>query len=150
MRSQIRSLTPSSSPLEACLTECKTSLAPNLGPLSGRRWRLRSPPGGDVIFYDGTGTAAGLNGAHTLAAAGTSLIYVTPDNTAGAEVSYIERPLQMRAFYKSGASLHPDLTLRRVARDENRLRLSFENSYSGETIEMSCDTLIYEHGTLAS
>jgi thioredoxin reductase len=108
----------------------------------------RSPPDGDVIFYDGTGTAAGLNGAHTLATAGASLTYVTPDNTAGAEVSYIERPLQMRAFYKSGASLHPDLTLRRVARAENRLRLSFENSYSGETIEMSCDTLIYEHGTL--
>ncbi|MDA8817391.1 FAD-dependent oxidoreductase [Planktomarina sp.] len=108
----------------------------------------RSPPDGDVIFYDGTGTAAGLNGAHTLATAGASLTYVTPDNTAGAEVSYIERPLQMRAFYKSGASLHPDLTLRRVARAENRLLLSFENSYSGETIEMSCDTLIYEHGTL--
>jgi 2,4-dienoyl-CoA reductase-like NADH-dependent reductase (Old Yellow Enzyme family)/thioredoxin reductase len=105
-------------------------------------------PEGDVIFYDGTGTAAGLNGAHTLAAAGANLTYVTPDSTAGAEVSYIERPLQMRAFYKSGASLCPDLTLRRVEREENRLRLSFENSYSGEKVEMSCDTLIYEHGTL--
>lgn len=105
-------------------------------------------PEGDVIFYDGTGTAAGLNGAHTLASAGAALTYVTPDSTAGAEVSYIERPLQMRAFYKSGAELRPDLTLRGVERDANRLRLSFENSYSGEMVEMSCDTLIYEHGTL--
>ena len=107
-----------------------------------------APPEGDVVFYDGTGTAAGLNGAHTLAAAGAALTYVTPDSTAGAEVSYIERPLQMRAFYRSGAELRPDLTLRRVARDENRLRLSFENSYTGDTVVMSCDTLIYEHGTL--
>ncbi len=107
-----------------------------------------TPPEGNVIFYDGTGTAAGLNGAHTLAAAGAALTYVTPDSTAGAEVSDIERPLQMRAFYKSGAVLRPDLTLRSVLRDENRLRLSFENSYSGDKVEMSCDTLIYEHGTL--
>ncbi|MCR9112082.1 MAG: FAD-dependent oxidoreductase [Rhodobacteraceae bacterium] len=106
-----------------------------------------APPEGDVVFYDGVGTAAGLNGAHTLAAAGAALTYVTPDSTAGAEVSYIERPLQMRAFYKSGATLRVDLSLRHVARDENRLRLSFENSYSGETVEMSCDRLIYEHGT---
>jgi 2,4-dienoyl-CoA reductase-like NADH-dependent reductase (Old Yellow Enzyme family)/thioredoxin reductase len=107
-----------------------------------------APPEGDVIFYDGTGTAAGLNGAHTLSAAGASLTYVTPDSTAGAEVSMIERPLQMRAFYKSGATLRPDLALRHVERAENRLRLRFENSYSGETIDMHCDTLIYEHGTL--
>ncbi|WP_338548801.1 FAD-dependent oxidoreductase [Roseovarius phycicola] len=107
-----------------------------------------APPEGDVIFYDGTGTAAGLNGAHTLATAGAKLTYVTPDSTAGAEVSYIERPLQMRAFYKSGVELRPDLTLRRVARDENRLCLTFENSYSGESVKMRCDTLIYEHGTL--
>ncbi len=107
-----------------------------------------APPEGDVLFYDGTGTAAGINGAHTLASAGASLTYVTPDSTAGAEVSYIERPLQMRAFYKSGARLCPDLALRAVDRDENRLRVTFENSYSGERVEMVCDTLIYEHGTL--
>ena len=106
------------------------------------------PPEGNIIFYDGTGTAAGLNGAHTLAAGGASLLYVTPDSTAGAEVSYIERPLQMRALYKSGAKLYPDLVLKRVERDENRLRLCLENSYTSETIEMSCDTLIYENGTL--
>ncbi|MDF1728585.1 MAG: FAD-dependent oxidoreductase, partial [Sulfitobacter sp.] len=107
-----------------------------------------SRPEGDVILYDGTGTAGGLNGAHTLASAGAALTYVTPDSTAGAEVSYMERPLQMRAFYKSGATLRPDLTLRQVERDANRLRVSFENSYSGETVEMTCDTLIFEHGTL--
>ena len=105
-------------------------------------------PDGDVVFYDGTGTAAGLNGAHTLATAGASVTYVTPDSTAGAEVSYIERPLQMRRFYKSGATLHPDLTLRCVIREENGLRLSFENTYSGKVIDMSCDTLVYENGTL--
>jgi len=106
------------------------------------------PPDGNIIFYDGTGTAAGLNGAHTLATGGASLVYVTPDSTAGAEVSYIERPLQMSALYKSGATLYPDLVLKRVERDENRLRLNLENSYTGEVIEMSCDTLIYENGTL--
>lgn len=109
---------------------------------------VSSPPEGEVIFYDGTGTAAGLNGAHTLATGGTAVTYVTPDSTAGAEVSYIERPLQMRAFYNSGAALHPDLTLRQVERDANRLRLTFENSYSGELVKMGCDSLIYEHGTL--
>lgn len=107
-----------------------------------------APPEGEVILYDGTGTAAGINGAHTLAAAGASLSYVTPDSTAGAEVSYIERPLQMRAFYASGARLCPDLTLRAVARDANRLRVTFENSYSGARVEMLCDALVYEHGTL--
>ncbi len=45
----------------------------------------RSPPDGDVIFYDGTGTAAGLNGAHTLATAGASLVFVTPDPLSGSE-----------------------------------------------------------------
>lgn len=107
-----------------------------------------APPEGDVIFYDGTGTAAGLNGAHTLANRGAALTYVTPDSTAGAEVSYIERPLQMRAFYQSGAALRPDLTMQSVERDENRLRVRFENSYSGEPVEMICDTLIFEYGTL--
>ncbi len=105
-------------------------------------------PEGDVILYDGTGTAAGINGAHTLAAAGAALTYVTPDGTAGAETSWIERPLQMRAFYKSGATLRPDLILRQVERKDNRLSLTFENSYSGDPVEMACDTLIYEHGTL--
>lgn len=107
-----------------------------------------TPLEGDVVFYDGTGTATGINGAHTLASAGASLTYVTPDSTAGTELSFIERPLQMRAFYKSGATLRPDLTLRRVEREENHLRLRFENSYSGDLVEMRCDTLIYEHGTL--
>ena len=54
----------------------------------------------------------------------------------------------MRRFYNSGATLHPDLTLRCVIREENGLRLSFENTYSGKVINMSCDTLVYENGTL--
>nr|WP_309501663.1 FAD-dependent oxidoreductase [uncultured Roseovarius sp.] len=104
---------------------------------------------GETVFYDGTGTVAGISGAHTLASKGNGrLIYVTPDSTAGAEMSPIERPLSMRALYRAKVELRPDLCLRAVERKDNRLQLTLENSFTGEPQMIECDQLIYEHGTL--
>ncbi|RKF16760.1 N-methylproline demethylase [Roseovarius spongiae] len=107
-----------------------------------------APLEGETVFYDGVGAHAGIAGAHTLASAGAQVTYVTPDNTAGAEVGAIERPLAMRAFYRAGVKLRPDLRLRAVERAENRLRLTLENEYLQETKTLVCDNLIYEHGTV--
>ncbi|QIE47169.1 FAD-dependent oxidoreductase [Pseudohalocynthiibacter aestuariivivens] len=108
-----------------------------------------TPLEGETVFYDGTGTVAGISGAHTLAARSDGrMTYATPDSTAGAEMSPIERPLSMRALYQAKVTLRPDLKLRRIERNDNRLRLTMENTYSGDVQMLECDQLVYEHGTL--
>lgn len=114
-------------------------------------WAALERPGaldGDLLLYDGVGTGGGINGAVALAARGAQVAYVTPDQTAGQETSYIEWPLMMQAFYRSGATLSPDRRLTALARRDNRIVATFENVYSGETEERLADRVVIDHGTV--
>lgn len=114
-------------------------------------WEVISTPGnlhGDVLFFDVTGTATGVNGATTLAERGAHVICVTPDSMPGMETSGTERPLMMRDFYKAGVTHIPDSRLVGIARRENRLVATLENVFSNARSEHEADRIVVENGTI--
>lgn len=114
-------------------------------------WEVVSTPGdlhGDVLFFDVTGNATGVNGATTLAERGAHVTCVTPDSMAGMETSGTERPLMMRDFYKAGVAHIPDSRLIGIARRENRLVATLENVFSNIRSEHEADRVVIENGTI--
>ncbi|MXN17841.1 NAD(P)-binding protein [Pseudooceanicola sp. GBMRC 2024] len=111
-----------------------------------------APLPGHTLFYDGTGTNTGAFGAQTLARlaaeAGGRFTHVTPDPQFAQEVSYLERPFALRALYRAGARVRPDLRLVAVARAGNGLAVTLANDLTGEHLQEDCDRLVLERGTL--
>jgi len=106
------------------------------------------PIGGRVLLYDGTGTINGAVGAQTLAGRGASLTYATPDNAAGKEMSYLDRPFAMRGLYAAGVVMCPDRRLTRIAQQGNGLAATLVNEYTGVTEDILCDRVVIERGTI--
>lgn len=106
------------------------------------------PSQGTVLLYDGLGTITGAASAEMLAEQGAQLVYVTPDKQAGIETSYLDRPFIMRELYKAGTALHPDRRLKRIARNGNRIEVTFVNEYTEVEETMACDRMVIERGTI--
>ena len=106
------------------------------------------PPQGTVLLYDGVGTIAAAACAEMLADQGATLVYVTPDQQLGQEMSYLDRPFIMRQLYKAGATLTPDRRLIGVKRVGNRIEATLVNEYSDVSETIACDRMIIERGTV--
>jgi hypothetical protein len=82
-----------------------------------------------------------------LARKGVSLEVVTPDRMLAFEVGATNYPNYLRELYRAGVKLTPDLELRSVRREGNRLVASFWNEYAEEEVERVVDHVVVEHGT---
>jgi len=104
-------------------------------------------PTGSVLLYDDHGWHQGPSTAVALAKTGVALEMVTPDRMTGFEVGATNFPNYLRDLYRRGVKLTPDLELRSVRRDGNRLVASFWNEYAEEVVERVVDQVVVEHGT---
>lgn len=114
-------------------------------------WEVIGTPGdlhGEVLFFDVTGNATGVNGATTMAERGAQVTSVTPDSMPGMETSGTERPLMMRGFYKAGVAHIADSRVVGIARRDNRLVATLENVFSNKRSEHEADRIVIENGTL--
>lgn len=133
-----------------------TGGAPNKGPFDGADLAVTSwdvltgkvPPGGRVLLFDDHGGDRGLACAQFLAEHGASLELATPERHAGIEVGATTFSLYLRALYEKGAKLSPDLRLRAVRRDGNRLIATLRNEYTLQEETREIDQVVAEHGTL--
>lgn len=105
-------------------------------------------PAGEVLLYDDHGWHQGPSTAVALAKKGLKVELVTPDRMIAFEVGATNYPNYLRDIYRHGVRLTPDLELRAVRREGNRLVASFWNEYSEEPVERVCDHVVVEHGTL--
>ncbi len=104
-------------------------------------------PAGSVLLYDDHGWHQGPSTAVALAGKGVALEVVTPDRMLAFEVGATNFPNYLRELYRRGVKLTPDLELRSVRREGNRLVASFWNEYAEEEVERVVDQVVVEHGT---
>jgi hypothetical protein len=105
-------------------------------------------PAGSVLLYDDHGWHQGPSTAAALAKKGASVEMVTPDRMVAFEVGATNYPNYLRDLYRHGVKITPDLELRSVRREGNRLVAAFWNEYSEEAVERTVDHVVVEHGTL--
>ena len=74
--------------------------------------------------------------------------FVVPDRMPAVELGATNSAQFMKALYESGVRFVPDLSLRGVARDGNRLVATFKNMYTEAREEQRADHIVVEHGTL--
>jgi NADPH-dependent 2,4-dienoyl-CoA reductase/sulfur reductase-like enzyme len=103
---------------------------------------------GEVLVYDENGQHPGLSVAEYLAAGGAKVTFVVPDRMPAIELGATSSAQFMRALYANGVSFVPDLTLRGVRREGNRLVATFRNLYTEVTEERDAAHIVVEHGTL--
>ncbi|MFZ1427312.1 MAG: NADH:flavin oxidoreductase [Geminicoccaceae bacterium] len=104
--------------------------------------------GGSVVLYDDHGWHQGPSTAVMLAKKGAAVEVVTPDRMIGFEVGATNFPNYLRELYRHEVKLTPDLELRSVRRDGNRLVAAFWNEYAEAAVERVVDHVVVEHGTL--
>jgi 2,4-dienoyl-CoA reductase-like NADH-dependent reductase (Old Yellow Enzyme family) len=105
-------------------------------------------PEGGVLLYDDDGRQAGSSCAEFLATRDVPLEIVTPDRVIGADLGRPEYPIHLRTLYARGVTMTPDMRLRRVYREGNKLVAVLRNEYSGGEEERRVDQIVAEHGTL--
>lgn len=104
---------------------------------------------GSVLVYDDNGQFQGPSCADFLSRKDDMKVeLITPDRAAAIEMGTLNFPIFMEHFYKNGVTVTPDHRLMSVAKDGNRLRVTFSNEFNGPDIERLVDHLVVEHGTL--
>ena len=103
---------------------------------------------GDILVYDGTGRHEAASCADHLARDGRTVVLVTRDDRAAAEMGYAERVVYRKRLYERGVRVVPDHRLERVARTGNRLVVHLVNELTGAPMEREAGQVIVEHGTL--
>ena len=81
----------------------------------------------DSIVYDGTGRHAALTAAEAIRQAGGEVAFFGLDGHLAMEMSYAEQVVWRRRTYEIGIEPRLDRRLERVAREGNRLRVTFRN-----------------------
>ena len=104
-------------------------------------------PGEHVLVYDGTGRHAALSAADKISDQGRVVELVALDGHLAMEMSYSEQVVWRRRAYEIGLPVSFDRRLGSVARDGNRLSVSFTNELTGEREVRQTDQFVVEHGT---
>ena len=105
---------------------------------------------GEVLVYDENGQHQGPSVAEFLAARGVQVTFVVPDRMPAVELGATNSAQFMKALYAAGVRFVPDLALRGVRRDGNRLVATFKNMYTEQTEERRADHVVVEHGTVVA
>jgi hypothetical protein len=103
---------------------------------------------GEVLVYDENGQHQGPSVAEFLAGRGATVTFVVPDRMPAVELGATNSAQFMKALYESGVRFVPDLALRGVRREGNRLVATFKNLYTERLEEHPAAHVVVEHGTL--
>ncbi len=104
-------------------------------------------PAKQVIMYDDNGQHPGLNCAEYLCAKDVNFELVTADRMIAQDIGGTNYPTYYKTFYEHGVTMTPNLFLKSVRRDGNKLTACFYNEYTHETVEKETEQVIVEHGT---
>jgi 2,4-dienoyl-CoA reductase-like NADH-dependent reductase (Old Yellow Enzyme family)/thioredoxin reductase len=107
-------------------------------PLSGR----------SVIVYDTHGGEAAPTVAEYLLGAGNEVEFLTADEHVGMDITHTVLPDYMKLMYQAGVRITTDHVLESVAREGDKLRATFTNSYTGQPTTRLVDDVVVEQGTL--
>ncbi len=105
---------------------------------------------GEVLVYDENGQHQGPSVAEFLATRGCPVTFTVPDRMPAIELGATNSAQFMKALYAAGVRFVPDLALRGVRRDGNRLVATFKNMYTEQTEERRADHVVVEHGTVVA
>jgi NADPH-dependent 2,4-dienoyl-CoA reductase/sulfur reductase-like enzyme len=108
----------------------------------------QAPISQDVLIYDGTGDHQALSCADHLAGEGRDVTLITPDILLGQNIGSHERTIYRKRFYELDIDVIYDHRLLHVMPSGNRLKATFMNEYTGETIERQTGQVVVEHGTV--
>ncbi len=103
---------------------------------------------GEVLVYDENGQHQGPSVAEFLAARGSAVTFAVPDRMPAVELGATNSAQFMKALYAGGVRFVPDLALRGVRREGNRLVATLRNMYTEGLQELVADHVVVEHGTL--
>lgn len=104
---------------------------------------------GSVLVYDDNGQFQGPSCADFLSRKDDVQVeLITPDRAVAMEMGTLNFPIFMEHFYQNGVTVTPDHRISSVAKEGNRLRVTFTNEFHGPEIERLVDHLVVEHGTL--
>ena len=103
---------------------------------------------GEVLVYDENGQHQGPSVAEYLAARGANVTFVVPDRMPAVELGATNSSQFMKALYEGGVHFVPDLALKNVRREGNRLVATLRNMYTERREELAADHIVVEHGTL--
>jgi NADPH-dependent 2,4-dienoyl-CoA reductase/sulfur reductase-like enzyme len=103
---------------------------------------------GEVLVYDENGQHQGPTVAEYLAQRGVKVTFVVPDRMPAVELGATNSAQFMKALYEGGVRFVPDLALRGVRREGNRLVATFKNMYTERFEERDAEHVVVEHGTL--
>ena len=103
---------------------------------------------GDILVYDENGQHQGPSVAEYLAARGAKVTFVVPDRMPAVELGATNSSQFMKALYEGGVHFVPDLALKNVRREGNRLVATLRNMYTERREELAADHIVVEHGTL--
>jgi len=101
----------------------------------------------NVLVWDGTGRHEGVSCAQYLASKGAKVNFTTIDDRPAAELGYAERPVYRKQLYKDGTTVHPDLMLIKVQSSGNKLKATFRNDLTDDSVELIADQVVVEQGT---
>jgi 2,4-dienoyl-CoA reductase-like NADH-dependent reductase (Old Yellow Enzyme family) len=105
-------------------------------------------PGESVLVYDDDGREPGLSAAVFLAERGSRVELATPDPQAAEEIGVNNIGARKRALYGAGVVISPDLRMRQVYREGNKLVAVFRNTFTAEEEERAVDQIVATHGTI--
>ena len=103
---------------------------------------------GEVLVYDENGQHQGPSVAEYLASRGAKVTFVVPDRMPAVELGATNSSQFMKALYEGGVRFMPDLALKEVRREGNRLVATLRNMYTERREELAADHIVVEHGTL--
>ena len=103
---------------------------------------------GEVLVYDENGQHQGPSVAEYLASRGAKVTFVVPDRMPAVELGATNSSQFMKALYEGGVHFVPDLALKNVRREGNRLVATLRNMYTERREELAADHIVVEHGTL--
>ncbi len=101
-----------------------------------------------ILLFDDNGAHPGMMAAESLARAGATLEYVTPERSIAPEIGGTNSPVYLKAFSECGVKVTLTERLTSVRRDGNRLAAVLYNEYSKISRERLVDQVVVEHGTL--
>ncbi|MFN0042312.1 MAG: FAD-dependent oxidoreductase [Alphaproteobacteria bacterium] len=109
----------------------------------------RAAPAETVLVYDDHGGHQAASVAEFMAKRGSKVELAAPERQMMIEIGATNFPVHLRELYKARVALTPDVRLRRLYREGNRLIAVLRNEYSREEEEREIDQVVAEHGTLA-
>lgn len=101
---------------------------------------------GDLHAAAGAGLRAAV-AAEVAAATSAAVVLVTPDRTPLQNLGPTNYAVAMRALYKRGVTIKPDLELVSLRREDGVISTKLRNVLSGEMQDHEAERVFYEIGT---